>query len=180
MELADGYRLDAELVVLACGVRPRTGLARAAGLEVRGGIVVDDGLRTSDPRIHAIGDCAEHDGRVYGLAGAALEQADALAAALTGTGGPAYTYTGTRALTRLTLTPGDGAGGLPAAARPWTSPPSGSRPRCPVTTSSASPTPPAGPTDRSSSAATAWSAGSSSANCPPWAPWPAHGRTGPP
>lgn len=89
MELADGYRLDAELVVLACGVRPRTGLARAAGLEVRGGIVVDDGLRTSDPRIHAIGDCAEHDGRVYGLAGAALEQADALAAALTGTGGPA-------------------------------------------------------------------------------------------
>ncbi|MFD2120296.1 NAD(P)/FAD-dependent oxidoreductase [Streptomyces cirratus] len=106
VELADGYRLDAELVVLACGVRPRTGLARAAGLEVRGGIVVDDRLRTSDPRIHAIGDCAEHDGRVYGLAGPALEQADALAASLTGTGGPAGAYTGTRALTRLTLTPG--------------------------------------------------------------------------
>ncbi|WP_445269268.1 NAD(P)/FAD-dependent oxidoreductase [Streptomyces sp. DSM 41634] len=100
VELADGYRLEADLVVLACGVRPRTGLAKAAGLDVRTGIVVDDHLRTSDPRIHAIGDCAEHAGQVYGLAGAALEQADALAAVLTGT--PAR-YTGTRALTRLTL-----------------------------------------------------------------------------
>ncbi|MEV7443368.1 FAD-dependent oxidoreductase [Streptomyces sp. NPDC091204] len=100
VELADGYRLDADVVVLACGVRPRTGLAQAAGLEVRKGIVVDDHLRTDDPRVHAIGDCAEHAGQVYGLAGAALEQADTLAAVLTGT--PAR-YTGTRALTRLTL-----------------------------------------------------------------------------
>ncbi len=100
VELADGYRLDADLVVLACGVRPRTGLALAAGLDVRTGIVVDDHLRTGDPHIHAIGDCAEHAGQVYGLAGAALEQADAVAAVLTG--GPAA-YTGTRALTRLTL-----------------------------------------------------------------------------
>ncbi|MFB7181222.1 NAD(P)/FAD-dependent oxidoreductase [Streptomyces sp. NPDC056257] len=100
VELADGYRLDADVVVLACGVRPRTGLAQAAGLEVRKGIVVDDHLRTGDPRVHAIGDCAEHAGQVYGLAGAALEQADALAATLTGR--PTQ-YTGTRALTRLTL-----------------------------------------------------------------------------
>ncbi|MFC9298012.1 NAD(P)/FAD-dependent oxidoreductase [Streptomyces sp. NPDC057011] len=99
-ELADGYRLDADVVVLACGVRPRTGLAQAAGLEVRKGIVVDDHLRAGDPRVHAIGDCAEHAGQVYGLAGAALEQADALAATLTGS--PTQ-YTGTRALTRLTL-----------------------------------------------------------------------------
>ncbi|MFF1557226.1 NAD(P)/FAD-dependent oxidoreductase [Streptomyces sp. NPDC058279] len=117
VELADGYRLEADLVVLACGVRPRTGLARAAGLDVREGVVVDDRLRTSDPRIHAIGDCAEHDGRVYGLAGAALEQADAVAAFLTGAGDPAgpSRYTGTRALTRLTLTSG-GDGPLDLAA----------------------------------------------------------------
>ncbi len=100
VELADGFVLDAELVVLACGVRPRTGLAIDAGLEVRKGIVVDDELRTSDPHIHAIGDCAEHDGRVYGLAGPALDQADVLASVLTAK--PAR-YTGTRALTRLTL-----------------------------------------------------------------------------
>ncbi|MBL1098275.1 NAD(P)/FAD-dependent oxidoreductase [Streptomyces coffeae] len=113
VELADGYALEAELTVLACGVRPRVGLARAAGLEVARGIVVDDELRTSDPRIHAIGDCAEHDGVVYGLAQAAQEQAD-VAARLLGPGGSAPdpapqtpeglgSYTGTRTLTRLTL-----------------------------------------------------------------------------
>ncbi|MFG2980054.1 NAD(P)/FAD-dependent oxidoreductase [Streptomyces sp. NPDC048258] len=115
VELADGYRLDAELVVLACGVRPRTGLAQAAGLDVRTGIVVDDHLRTSDPRIHAIGDCAEHAGQVYGLAGPALEQADALAATLTGS---PTEYAGTRALTRLTLGGADGHFDLAAFGEP--------------------------------------------------------------
>ncbi|WP_127354928.1 NAD(P)/FAD-dependent oxidoreductase [Actinacidiphila soli] len=100
VELADGYRLDAELVVLACGVRPRVGLAQSAGLDVAKGIVVDDELRTSDPYVHAIGDCSQHDGVVYGLAGAATEQADALARVLTRNG---RNYRGTRALTRLTL-----------------------------------------------------------------------------
>ncbi|MEU3183187.1 FAD-dependent oxidoreductase [Streptomyces sp. NPDC006923] len=108
VELADGHVLEADLVVLACGVRPRTGLARSAGLLVRDGIVVDDELRTSDPHIRAVGDCAEHAGRVYGLAGPALEQADVLARSLTS---PGPRYTGTRALTRLTLA------GPPAAAR---------------------------------------------------------------
>ncbi|CAL9413079.1 NAD(P)/FAD-dependent oxidoreductase [Streptomyces sp. enrichment culture] len=100
VELADGFVLDADLVVVACGVRPRVGLAAEAGLDVRRGIVVDDRLRTSDPYIHAVGDCAEHDGRLYGLAGAALEQADVLADVLAG--GDAA-YRGTRALTRLSL-----------------------------------------------------------------------------
>ncbi|MFF5546113.1 NAD(P)/FAD-dependent oxidoreductase [Streptomyces olivaceoviridis] len=102
VELADGYALDADLVVLACGVRPRTGLAEQAGLAVHKGVLVDDELRTSDPRIHAIGDCAQHDGTVYGLAAPALEQADALAGLLTGNA--RARYTGTRSLTRLTLT----------------------------------------------------------------------------
>ncbi|MFJ8075039.1 NAD(P)/FAD-dependent oxidoreductase [Streptomyces sp. NPDC096176] len=104
--LADGFALDAEIVVLACGVRPRVGLAVDAGLEVRRGIVVDDELRTSDPYIHAIGDCAEHNGVVHGLAGPALEQADALASVLNASvpgSGATARYTGTRALTRLTL-----------------------------------------------------------------------------
>lgn len=100
VELADGFVLDADVVVIACGVRPRVGLALEAGLDVRRGIVVDDQLRTSDPFIHAVGDCAEHDGRLYGLAGAALEQADVLAEVLEhGTGA----YRGTRALTRLSM-----------------------------------------------------------------------------
>ncbi|MGW6394027.1 NAD(P)/FAD-dependent oxidoreductase [Streptomyces sp. NPDC055103] len=108
VELADGFVLDAQVVVLACGVRPRTALAREAGLDVGNGVLIDDELRTSDPYIHAIGDCAEHAGRVYGLAGPALEQADTLADLLlteTPTPPPAGSprYTGTRALTRLTL-----------------------------------------------------------------------------
>ncbi|MEU9789046.1 FAD-dependent oxidoreductase [Streptomyces sparsogenes] len=82
VELADGYALEADLVVLACGVRPRVGLARAAGLEVARGVLVDDELRTSDPRVFAIGDCAEHDGVLYGLAGPAQDQADVLARVL--------------------------------------------------------------------------------------------------
>ncbi|WP_433397436.1 NAD(P)/FAD-dependent oxidoreductase [Streptomyces sp. CA-146814] len=108
VQLADGYELAADLTVLACGVRPRTGLARAAGLEVRKGIVVDDELRTSDPYIHALGDCAEHRATLYGLAGPALEQADVLAEVLAGR--PAR-YEGTRALTRLSLRAGSRARG---------------------------------------------------------------------
>ncbi|MES5821271.1 FAD-dependent oxidoreductase [Streptomyces sp. RG80] len=111
VEMADGYALDADLVVLACGVRPRAGLAWDAGLEVRKGIVVDDELRTSDPYIHAIGDCAQHDGTVYGLATPALEQAEVLAELLAGRA--TARYTGTRSLTRLTL-PGQTAFDLAA------------------------------------------------------------------
>ncbi|MFI7399470.1 NAD(P)/FAD-dependent oxidoreductase [Streptomyces sp. NPDC049541] len=101
VEMHDGYALDADLVVLACGVHPRVGLAQTAGLEVRKGIVVDDELRTSDPHIRAIGDCVQHDGEVYGLATPALEQAEVLAELLSGRTNARYT--GTRALTRLTL-----------------------------------------------------------------------------
>ncbi|MDQ1070725.1 NAD(P)/FAD-dependent oxidoreductase [Streptomyces canus] len=111
VEMADGYALDAEIVVLACGVHPRVGLAQTAGLQVRKGVVVDDELRTSDPYIHAIGDCAQHDGNVYGLATPALEQADVLAELLAGRVNARYT--GTRSLTRLTL-PGQTAFDLAA------------------------------------------------------------------
>ena len=110
VEMADGYALGADLVVLACGVRPRVGLAQEAGLDVGKGVLVDDELRTSDPHIRAVGDCAQHDGRVYGLAAPALEQAGVLAGLLAGNG--TARYTGTRSLTRLTLTgPGSPLGG---------------------------------------------------------------------
>ncbi|MFC3576748.1 NAD(P)/FAD-dependent oxidoreductase [Streptomyces yaanensis] len=104
VEMADGYALDADLVVLACGVHPRVSLAKDAGLAVHKGVLVDDELRTSDPHIRAVGDCAQHDGTVYGLAAPALEQADVLAELLAGDAGDSDArYTGTRSLTRLTL-----------------------------------------------------------------------------
>jgi nitrite reductase (NADH) large subunit len=66
---ADSGIVGADLVVFAAGVRPRDELARDAGLAVgaRGGVVVDDGCRTSDENIYAIGECAQIGGRVYGL-----------------------------------------------------------------------------------------------------------------
>ncbi|MFF4223255.1 NAD(P)/FAD-dependent oxidoreductase [Streptomyces abikoensis] len=104
LELADGTKLETDLVLLACGVRPRTALARAAGLRVRHGVVVDDRLAASAPGVHAIGDCAEHRGAVHGLTGPAWAQADALAAHLSGTD-PGARHTGTRPLTRLSAGP---------------------------------------------------------------------------
>jgi len=59
--VCDGLRLDADVVILAVGVRPAAGLAAEAGLEIGpfGGIGVDERMRTSDPHIFAAGDCVE-------------------------------------------------------------------------------------------------------------------------
>ncbi|WP_026257264.1 FAD-dependent oxidoreductase [Actinopolymorpha alba] len=96
--LEDGSRIPADLLVIACGVRPKIDLAVKAGLQVNRGIVVDDSMRTSDPSIYAIGDCAEHRGRVYGLVAPAWEQARVAAEVICG-GGAAYA--GSRLVTRL-------------------------------------------------------------------------------
>ncbi|MGV9791480.1 NAD(P)/FAD-dependent oxidoreductase [Streptomyces sp. NPDC003435] len=101
--LTSGHRLDADLVVLTCGVSPRTGLARAAGLPVRRGVLVDDTLACA-PHTYALGDCAEHHAAPYALAATAWEQADVLAARLSGAD-PEARYTGSRPMTRLTAGP---------------------------------------------------------------------------
>ena len=69
LAFADGSALDADLVVFSAGIRPRDELARAAGLALgeRGGIVIDDSCRTSAPEVYAVGECALHGGRIYGL-----------------------------------------------------------------------------------------------------------------
>ena len=90
VELNDGRIITADLVVCAVGVRPNTDLARAAGLECNRGILVDDGLGTSDPNVFALGECAEHRGVAYGLVEPAYEQARTLARRLIGDGRAAY------------------------------------------------------------------------------------------
>ncbi|MEU8174827.1 nitrite reductase large subunit NirB [Microbispora hainanensis] len=77
----DGEAIDAQVVVFSAGIRPRDELARACGLEVgeRGGIVVDEGMRTSDEHIYAIGECALAGGMVYGLVGPCNTQAEVAA-----------------------------------------------------------------------------------------------------
>jgi nitrite reductase (NADH) large subunit len=77
-------RLETSVAVVSMGVRPRIGLAKAAGLATARGIVVDRFLRTSDPSIYALGDCAEFERTVLGIIPAALEQAPCCAAAILG------------------------------------------------------------------------------------------------
>jgi nitrite reductase (NADH) large subunit len=80
----DGDIIPAGVVIVASGIKPRTELASARGLKCSRGVVVDDYLRTSHPRIYAAGDVAEHRGRVYGLIPAVFDQARALAFNLCG------------------------------------------------------------------------------------------------
>ncbi|MGK5498865.1 nitrite reductase large subunit NirB [Streptomyces sp. URMC 125] len=104
MRLSDGSVIRTDLVVFSAGVRPRDGLARDCGLEVgeRGGIVVDERCRTSDPAVYAIGECARAaDGTVYGLVAPGYEMAQVAAEAVAG--GTGRSFTGADTSTRLKL-----------------------------------------------------------------------------
>ena len=74
------------MIIVSAGIRPRDELARDCGLEVgpRGGISVDDELRTTDPDIYAIGEAALHRGTIYGLIAPGWEMADVTAGRLAG------------------------------------------------------------------------------------------------
>jgi nitrite reductase (NADH) large subunit len=90
LRFADGEELDAELVVIAAGIRPNADLARQAGLRVNRGVVVNDFMETSDPRIFAVGECTEHNGQTFGLVAPLFDQARVLAAAITGQPGSGF------------------------------------------------------------------------------------------
>ena len=98
--LDDGSVLDADLLVMCCGVRPRVELARQAGLAVAAGVLVDDQLRSTDPGIFAIGECAEHRGQTYGLVAPAWEQAQVAAQVIARPGEP-VSYSGSLTVVRL-------------------------------------------------------------------------------
>ena len=105
-DAVDGVRLDddktlaADMLVLACGVRPRIDVARASGLPINKGIIVNDTLATEAPGVYAVGECAEHAGRIYGLVSPAWEQVAVLADVLTGAG-PQARYRGSKVYARL-------------------------------------------------------------------------------
>ncbi len=105
VQLADGFHLDADLVLLACGSAPATGLAARAGLAVDNGILVDERLTSvTDAHIHAIGDCTRVHRSLraaHGLAAPALEQAEVLAERLLGS---PVLYQGSSTIARLTAT----------------------------------------------------------------------------
>jgi len=84
VRLADGRQIAGDLVVIAMGIRPNVNLAAAAGLDVNRGILVGDDMRTSDPKIYAVGECIEHNGQVFGLVAPIWEQAQVCGARLAG------------------------------------------------------------------------------------------------
>jgi nitrite reductase (NADH) large subunit len=98
LRLKDGRVLPCELLVMSVGIRPNTALARAAGLEVGRGVVVDDAMRTSDPAVYAVGECVEHRGQCYGLVAPIWEMCRTLGEALTDGAG---CYEGSVLSTRL-------------------------------------------------------------------------------
>jgi len=86
IEFADGETLKVDMLIISAGIKPRDSLAREAGLQLgeRGGVIVDDLLRTSDPNIFAIGECALHEGMIYGLVAPGYEMATAVAKTIQG------------------------------------------------------------------------------------------------
>lgn len=101
--LADGQRIEADLVVMAVGIRPNTDLAQSCRLHCENGIVVSDTMQTvTDPRIYAVGECANHRGVAYGLVAPLFEQGKVLANHLAQMG--IARYVGSLTSTKLKVT----------------------------------------------------------------------------
>jgi assimilatory nitrate reductase electron transfer subunit len=101
VHLADGSWSPCDLLVLSCGFTAATALAEAAALPTAAGVLVDEDMRTADPDIYAVGDCAEAGGVVSGLVGEAWKHARKAAEAITGVRDPAASVTHPPAATRL-------------------------------------------------------------------------------
>jgi nitrite reductase (NADH) large subunit len=101
--LKDGRELPADLVVMAAGIRPNVALAQAMGLQIDRGVRVHDTLQTlTDPRIYAVGECANHRGTAYGLVAPLYEQAQVCANHLAEMG--IARYLGSQVSTKLKVT----------------------------------------------------------------------------
>ncbi|WP_416900214.1 MAG: nitrite reductase large subunit NirB [Minwuia sp.] len=102
VRMDDGTEIAADIVVMAVGIKPNTGLAKEAGIEVNRGVLVDDNMRTSDPAIYAVGECVEHRGACYGLVAPLYEMAKSVGAGLAGD--DSLTYAGSITATKLKVT----------------------------------------------------------------------------
>jgi nitrite reductase (NADH) large subunit len=96
--LSNGESIACDTVIICTGIRSNIELARNAGIAVGRGITVDSRMQTSQPDIYAVGECAEHDGHIYGLVAPGLEQAAVAAANIAG---ETASYSGSLPTTRL-------------------------------------------------------------------------------
>ena len=98
----DGSEIEADLVVMAAGIRPNVELAKKIGLHCERGVIVNDTMQTYDPRIYAVGECVQHRGSTYGLVAPLFEQGKVCANHLAGLG---YSrYQGSVTSTKLKVT----------------------------------------------------------------------------
>jgi len=100
VKFKDGSVLDCDMVVISAGIRPNGEVAKEAGLTVEKAIVVDDQMMTNDPDIYAVGECAQHRGKLYGLVAPIWDQCNVLADQITGNDRTAA-YTGSFVATKL-------------------------------------------------------------------------------
>lgn len=93
LEFADGSSLAIEMLVISAGIRPRDEVAKSSGIEVhaRGGVLVDNYMRTNDEHIFAIGEVAVHNNVVYGLVAPGYEMADIVVKQLLGNSSKQFT-----------------------------------------------------------------------------------------
>src|SRR5690606_33851709 len=102
VQFSDGQEIEADLVVMAVGIRPNYALAESAGIYCNRGIVVNDTLQTYDPRIYAVGECVAHRGVSYGLVAPLFEMAKVCATHLANFG--IGQYKGSVTSTKLKVT----------------------------------------------------------------------------
>lgn len=102
VQFEDGRELEADLVVMAAGIRPNMDLAKAAGLRCDRGVLVNDTMQTFDPSIYAVGECVQHRNSTYGLVAPLFEQANVCATHLAEFG--IGRYTGSMVSTQLKVT----------------------------------------------------------------------------
>ncbi len=102
VKFTDGSNVDADLVVMAVGIRPNMALAEAAGIYCERGVVVNDTMQTYDPKIYAVGECVQHRNECYGLVAPLFEQAKVAANHLAQVG--SRRYQGSMTSTKLKVT----------------------------------------------------------------------------
>ncbi len=102
MVFADGTSLETDIILFSTGIRPRDEIARKSGIKVgsRGGIVIDNQCKTSDPDIYAIGECAVWNDQTFGLVAPGYHMGRTVVADLAG---QAASFTGADMSTKLKL-----------------------------------------------------------------------------
>ena len=101
LRFADDETLPCDIVIISAGIRANWEIAAGSGLTCERGIVVDDHMRSvDDPHVYAVGECAQHRGRMYGLVAPIWEQAKVLADHITGKNTRAA-YHGSKVATKL-------------------------------------------------------------------------------